>query len=240
MSRFDTAKVLDAYDAVYHRCGGCGLVATRETPWLEEAYKRAIHDADVGLLQRARRSRVLTSSVLRFEGRRDGSFLDWAAGYGIFTQEMREHGYDFRQHDDYAEAVMAREFADDGRAHYDLITAFEVVEHLADPVRELAPVAARTDLMLVSTCLLPEPAPRVGDWWYYMPEVGQHITFHTSDSLRRLAEQLGFQLTTNGINWHLLHRGPLDVRTRALLSARGHRTARSVKAGLERLVSRLR
>lgn len=235
LSHFDTATVMSSYEAVYHRCGACGLVATLETPWLEEAYKNAIHDADVGLLRRARRSRLLTSAVLRFEGLRHGSFLDWAAGYGVFTQEMREHGFDFWQHDDYAEAVMARDYADDGRQRYDLVTAFEVVEHLADPVRELEAVASRTDRVLLSTCLLPEPAPKVADWWYYLPEVGQHITFHTTTSLRLVAEALGFQLTSNGVNWHLLHREPIDLRTRALLSAGVTRAARSARERLGRV-----
>jgi hypothetical protein len=243
MSAFDTARVLGMYNVTYHRCGRCGLVAARETPWLEAAYESAIHDADVGLLRRARRSSALTSAILRFEGLRDGSFLDWAAGYGIFVEEMRERGFDFWQHDDYAKAVMAREFKDDGRDRYDLITAFEVVEHLAEPRTELAPIASRTDRLLVSTCLLPEPAPKVADWWYYMPEVGQHVTFHTVTSLRLLATELGFQLTSNGINWHLLHRGPIDVRTRVLLSSRVNhagRAARSLSTTLRRAARRLR
>lgn len=238
MTLFDTARVLGKYDAVYHRCGACGLVATRETPWLDEAYASAIHDADVGLLRRARRSSALTAAILGFEGLRGGRFLDWAGGYGIFTQSMRERGFDFWHHDDYATPVFAREFqdpADGGR--YDLVTAFEVVEHLADPRRELAHLAERTDRVLFTTQLLPEPAPRVGEWWYYMPEVGQHITFHTPESLRLLAEDLGFRLTTNGVNWHMFHREPLDLRTRAVLSGRVNRAgraAREVKFAIQR------
>lgn len=229
MTPFDRARVMSTYDAAYHRCGGCGLVATRDTPWLEEAYSSAIHDADVGLLRRARRSGALTAAILGFEGLRGGRFLDWAAGYGVFTQSMRERGYDFWQHDDYATPVFAREFQDPGDGRYDLVTAFEVFEHLADPCRELAHLAERTDRVLFTTQLLPDPAPRVGEWWYYMPEVGQHITFHTVDSLRLLGEHLGFQLTSNGVNWHLFHREPLDLRTRAVLSGRINRAGRAVR-----------
>ena len=232
MTVFDTAVVLDRYPATYHRCGRCGLVATRETPWLEEAYASAIHDADSGLLRRARRLSALTGAVIRFEGLRGGRFLDWAGGYGVFTQLMRDRGLDYWHHDDFAQPVFARDFQDDGTSRCDLVTAFEVFEHLADPRRELAHLATRTDRILFTTELLPEPAPRVGEWWYYLPGVGQHITFHTVASLRLLGDHLGYRLTTNGTNWHLFHRAPLDPRTRLLLSTRLNDGARALRRTL--------
>lgn len=228
MSDFDEAVVMGKYDAKYHRCPGCGLVAALDTPWLEEAYTHAIHDADSGLLRRARKLSRLTAAVIGFEGLKGGRFLDWAGGYGVFTETMRERGFDFYHHDDFAEPVFARAFQDDGTSRYSLITAFEVFEHLASPQVQLSRLADRTDYLLFTTELLPTPAPRVGDWWYYLPNVGQHITFHTPESLRRLGRHLGYQVTSNSSNWHLFHRGALDRRTRLLLSpglAEGGRAA---------------
>lgn len=232
MAVFDSAVVMGRYDATYHRCVGCGLVAARDTPWLAEAYTSAIHDADSGLLRRARRLSLLTSAVIRFEGLPGGRFLDWAGGYGVFTQVMRDRGHDYWHHDDFAQPIFAQHFQDDGTGRCDLVTAFEVFEHLADPRRELAAVAERTDRILFTTELLPDPAPRVGEWWYYLPDVGQHITFHTVASLRLLGEHLGYRLTSNGVNWHLFHRDGLDVRTRALLSPRTTGTARAARRTL--------
>jgi len=54
LEHFDSGTVMHQYAAEYLRCPGCGLVATRETPWLAEAYSTAIHTADKGLLRRAR------------------------------------------------------------------------------------------------------------------------------------------------------------------------------------------
>src|SRR2546423_100587 len=117
---------MQRYAAVYHRCPRCGLVAALDTPWLDEAYSTAIHTKDSGLLRRARRNSVMVNAIVGFEGLRAGRFLDWAGGYGVFTQIMRDKGLDYWHHDDYAKPIFASEFQDDGESRFDLVTAFEV------------------------------------------------------------------------------------------------------------------
>jgi hypothetical protein len=43
---------------------------------------------------------------------------------------------------------------------------------------------------MFSTLLVPEPAPKLEDWWYYGLEHGQHIAFYTRKSLAVLANSL--------------------------------------------------
>ncbi|UDY23621.1 class I SAM-dependent methyltransferase [Nocardioides sp. Kera G14] len=234
---FDTNTIL-GHRAEYSRCRVCGLVTIHDTPWLEEAYSSAIHSWDSGLLRRAQTNSRVVSAAIRFEGIRSGPFLDWAGGYGVFAQLLRDRGYDCYQHDDYATPVFASAYPDDGVRSYQLITAFEVLEHLADPVSALAELAARTDRMLFTTELLPDPAPRADAWWYYLPGVGQHITFHTEESLRRVAEQLGYRLTSNGANWHFFHRGPASLGMRTLLSPAGIGSARRLRELRRELLAR--
>ena len=151
MAPFDTATVLGRFAAEYHRCPECGVVATRETPWLAEAYSSVIHAADSGLLRRARRLSAMTSAIIRFEGLKSGRFLDWAAGYGVFTQAMRDKGFDFWQHDDYATPGLRDRLR---RRRRGPLRHGDGVRGDGAPCRaesELAHLADRTDRMLFTT-----------------------------------------------------------------------------------------
>jgi hypothetical protein len=215
---FAEGRVLGDVDVTYLQCVSCGLVMADDPTWLQAAYADAIAQLDVGLLDRCQILANVTSSVLRAERLRGGRFLDWAGGYGVLTRLMRDRGFDFAHTDVYAANVFAAGFTGDlSDGRFDLVTAFEVLEHLADPVGELAPVAAATDRLLVTTQVLPSPAPRPGEWDYYAPESGQHITFYTSRSLEALARRLGFDGVVTSSLVHLFHRGPVSRATRALV-----------------------
>jgi hypothetical protein len=64
-----------------------------------------------------------------------------------------------------------------------------------------------SDNVFVSTCIVPQPSPGLSDWWYYVPSTGQHISFYTTESLRRIAIRFGRQLLTCG-PYHLFTREP--------------------------------
>ena len=218
VQRFADGRVLGHVDVTYLQCPSCGLVMADDPTWLEEAYADAIAHLDVGLLDRCQILANVTSTVLRAERLRGGRFLDWAGGYGVLTRLMRDRGFDFVHTDVYAANIFAAGFTGDlGDERFDLITAFEVLEHLTDPVTELAPVAAATDRLLVTTQVLPSPAPRPGDWDYYALESGQHITFYTPRSLEELARRLGFDGVVTSSLVHLFHRGPVSRATRSLV-----------------------
>lgn len=236
MSYFAPGRVLRKYDVTYLRCPGCGLITLPEPFWLDEAYEQAIADGDVGLLRRCRVLSSLTAAVIRAEGLRDGRFLDWAGGYGTLTRMMRDKGFAFFHWDPYAENLFAQGLEQNPSGqHFDVVTAFEVVEHLQDPVAELAECAAITDRLLFTTELQPEGLRSVDEWWYFAPESGQHIAFHTAASLRILGERLGYQVTSNGDQYHLFHRGPVRPATRVILSPVVSRTKRSLGAALRRV-----
>ena len=129
---------------------------------------------------------------------------------------MRDRGYDFHHTDPMATNVFAggHDVPDLAGRRYDLVTAFEVLEHLVDPAADLAEAVASTDRLLTTTHLLPDPAPGPEDWRYYTLESGQHVTFYTRASLERLAERLGFDGVVISSFVHLFHRGRVSPSRR--------------------------
>ncbi len=234
-SFFDSAQVLGGrHEATFNRCDSCGLIAAPDPTWLDEAYSSAIYDGDSGLLRRGRRMTTVASALVRSEGISRGRILDWAGGYGAFTRMMRDNGFDCYTVDAYAKNLLAPGFDGDETESYDLVTAFEVMEHIIDPVSELAAITAHNDRFFFTTQLQPAEPPRPNDWFYYALDSGQHIAFHTKRSLQIVAERLGYQLTSNGDNYHLFHRVAPRASTRAILSpaiARASRSAVSLARG---------
>ena len=218
---FARDELLGHVPVTYARCDACGMVQAEDPTWLDEAYSDAIAKLDIGLLDRCHILANITTMVLRSERLRGGRFLDWAGGYGTLTRLMRDRGFDFTHTDPFAANIFAEgheETPGEGAGErYDLISAFEVLEHLPDPEAALAPMARRTDLLLTTTQVLPDPAPQPHEWDYYTRETGQHITFYTKASLEALAARLGFDGVVTSSLVHLFHRGKISPATRALV-----------------------
>jgi len=237
---FATGQVLDKYDVDYHLCPNCGLLVLPAPTWLDEAYEQAIYVGDAGLLRRSRRLAVATSLLIRTEGLSHGRFLDWGGGYGALARMMRDKGFDFYTTDAYAKNVLAPSFDGNEKESYDLVTAFEVMEHLVDPYADLLEVSKENDRFFFTTLLVPDPVPKPGEWWYFAEGSGQHITFHTKKSLTILGERLGYQVASNGDNYHLFHRGPLKPAARLLMSGRFGQVKRSSMKATQQLRLRAR
>jgi hypothetical protein len=187
-------EVLRKYPVRYYRCEQCGFIQTEPPFWLEEAYSTAIARQDVGLMARNLGNCERTAAVLNLLFPETATAVDFGAGHGVFVRLMRDRGFNFRWCDRYATNDYARGFEHRDGSKYDFLTAFEVLEHLTDPVSDLAPIMDLSDNVFVSTFLVPEPAPRLSDWWYYAPTSGQHIAFYTRSSLELLAARFGRKL----------------------------------------------
>jgi hypothetical protein len=202
---FGTGRVLDRHEVRYYRCESCGFVQTEPPYWLDEAYEIALIPADVGAAQRNIELAALTQGVIQQFFRADERFLDYGGGYGLFVRLMRDRGFDFRWHDRYAPNLLSRGFEaavdTDG---FELVTAFEVLEHLVDPVAELAEMLRRGDSVLCTTQILPATVPRPGEWWYYALYGGQHVSLFTLPALHRLAARVGRRLISDGVSVHLI------------------------------------
>jgi len=217
----------------YFRCPECGFVRTEEANWLPEAYSRPITALDVGLLGRCLHLATITETFMRAKGDGDRC-LDWAGGYGTLTRLMRDRGIDMWHHDPYTENLFAAGFEGRPEEEWSVTTMYEVLEHLPDPFLVLARLGATSGVLLTTTELLPDPPPRPGHWWYYAPETGQHISFYTLESLRRLASRLGMEVVSDGTRWHALYTpGALGPTARWIVRSR--RVERVLRPLLRRL-----
>lgn len=197
-------NVLNKYDIQVYKCSYCGFVFTEYPFWLQEAYRDPINKSDSGILTRNIRLRKVIASILWYQLNPQKTFLDYAGGYGIFTRLMRDIGFDFLWSDPFTQNLFAESFVFMGKEEIEAITAIELFEHLADPIEEVNRLFKISPIIILTTYLVPIPTPDPNEWWYYGFNHGQHISFYSQSSFIRLAELVGANFYTNGLNIHIL------------------------------------
>jgi hypothetical protein len=198
--------VLRKHEAQIAQCQTCGYAFAVKPSWLGEAYSSPMTSVDTGPLKRSIEQARVTKILIELLHDRRCSCLDFGGGYGLFVRRMRDLGYHFLWHDTYCLNLFAKGFEGDfgGSQHYEIITSFEVLEHLVSPRASLELILSSCESFLFSTVLLPEPLPAFNQWWYFGPEHGQHVSFYTRDTLSKLAARAGKHLVSDGIDLHMI------------------------------------
>jgi len=210
---FGELAVLGHHRAHYQRCRACGYVTVENPHWLDEAYAdRAIAALDTGIVVRNLWLADAVDALLRWRFRKVRTALDYGAGTGLFVRLMRDRGHDFRWSDPYCDNLFARGFEAGDNTTFDLVTCFEVAEHLTDPLPVFRQLSERAPILIFSTELLPERNNRPGEWYYYAPETSHHVGFFTTESLQGLANKLGRHFASDGRMLHAFTAEPLDPR----------------------------
>ncbi len=187
------SKIMNKYDVQYYCCSNCKYVFTEQPYWLNEAYNSAINLSDTGIIDRNIHFSKIITTLIYFLFDKNKSFLDYAGGYGIFTRLMRDIGFDFYWLDQYCENLVARGFEYQNKINKDieLLSAFEVFEHLYNPLGEIKKMIDISENIIFSTQLIPDPVPKPNDWWYYGFDHGQHISFYSKKTLSFIAQKYG-------------------------------------------------
>jgi hypothetical protein len=203
---FEKAQVLNKYDVNYFRCKNCGFIQTEKPYWLDEAYTDAITKSDLGLISRNSALSRISKGIITTLFDSKAKFVDYGGGYGMFVRMMRDFGFDYYRFDKFCTNLFAVGFDADlkDKNQYELITAFEVFEHLTNPLDEIESMLQFSKNILFSTFLVPSNNPKPSEWWYYGLDHGQHISFFTLQSLRIIAERFSLNLYSNGNSLHLL------------------------------------
>jgi hypothetical protein len=208
------AHVLNTYHVKYYKCVECLFIQTEDPYWLVDAYVAPISVLDVGLLDRNIYLSGVIARLLINCFDRQGPYLDYGGGYGTFVRLMRDKGFNFFLFDKYSENLFAKYFTlnDSGFNEFIALTAFEVFEHLSEPMNEITAMLKYSDAIIFSTELQPkDDICKVDDWWYFVPEGGQHVSLYHLKSLHKIRDQLGCFLYTNGTNLHILTKRKLEI-----------------------------
>jgi len=201
--------LLSKYNVSYFQCSNCGFVQTEEPYWLAEAYSDVIGKSDVGLVFRNHYCSQKTYQIISNLFNHESNFLDYGGGYGLFVSMMRNLGLDFYWLDKFCDNLFAKGYEVNINQQYELVTAFEVFEHFVNPIEEIENILKFSRNILFSTEILPTDNPKPDEWWYYVPQEGQHISIYTLKSLSIIAEKynLNFyssEISHQGITLHLL------------------------------------
>lgn len=206
-------KKIFSKDVDYYLCTECGFLFTeRPAYWLSEAYSNAITSLDLGLVNRNLLYTEILAWYIKVCSTKSGKFLDFGGGYGLLTRIMRDKGFDFYRQDNFCDNLFARHFdiSDMKRKpEFDIITAFEVFEHLEDPLSEVDRMLELGNQIFFSTETIPDTD--MENWYYLLPEIGQHISFYSERSLARLALQKGCFYYKINSSLHIISKNRIPV-----------------------------
>lgn len=199
----------------YHRCPGCAFVLAPEfSGWTEQAFQQHIYNEryiDIDPDYVSRRPLANAEFVQQlFNGSNQGiRHLDYGGGSGLLAETLRGQGWDSTSYDPFPHNE--QQISTLGK--FNLITAFEVFEHVPDVaalMHNLTALMAEECLVIFSTLLSDgniQPNSRL-TWWYASPRNG-HISLFSRQSLTLLAEQRGLQFGSfNNVTHCLFNRLP--------------------------------
>ena len=216
--KFFSKKILRKYNVSYYRCNKCLFIQTEEPYWLDEAYSLgAISPLDVGIMSRnlllVKRTEKILDKI--FSDLTDFYGVDYGGGHGIFVRMIRDLGFNFYRQDLYAENIYARYFDVDDLPtsnKFNILTAFEVFEHLANPIEEIRKMFSYSDMLLFSTELqTSSELAELEKWWYIIPEVGQHVSFYNEITFQEIAKIFDANYYTDSKSLHILSKSSLSM-----------------------------
>jgi hypothetical protein len=202
----------------YRRCPSCGFLFTDAfDDWSEAQFKTHIYndgyhafDPDYEIT----RPRGNAGRVAQLWGHHKAGMrvLDFGGGNDVFCAALRDSGFPVAITYD----PMVPEHASPPEGKFDLVTCFETLEHLPDPVAGIGRIAeyvADPGAVFYSTLTQPADFDNRGlSWWYVGPRNG-HISIFTRQALSEAWARYGFKNASLSDGSHMAFRNlPPDWR----------------------------
>ena len=206
----------------YERCNVCGLIFTRHfdnyapSDWARDIYNSEYKkfDPDYGGNRARRNARVLR--ILLSSHKTSVVGLDYGGGNGDLARLLRLAGFNFDCQDPFG----VSEISSSKIGHYNLVTAFEVFEHLTDPIAVLASILdymTHDSAIIIIGTAASDRRINVSSrltWWYAAPRNG-HVSLFSKRSLSALAQHFDLHYASPLAGTHIMSRSPIP---RAMLA----------------------
>lgn len=201
---------LSGIPVYYVLCSKCGFCFTPElVTWKLEEFEARIYNDEYIFVDPDYieiRPRANAANLVSMFGDRAHSIkhLDYGGGSGLLANLLRESNWQSVSYDPFVDRNL--KVAQLGK--FDLLTAFEVFEHVPDVLElmsNLRSLLSPNGLVLFTTLLSDgniKPNQRI-NWWYASPRNG-HISLYSKKSLGILARNNGFNVGSFSNGFHAL------------------------------------
>lgn len=193
----------------YYLCNGCQFCFAPEiAKWGPREFAERIYNEDYILVDpdyldvRPRGNAKSLLSTFGDSGR-NIRHLDYGGGAGLLSRLLNEAGWKSVSYDPFAD----KDVDAGALGQFDLITAYEVFEHVPDAgelMGKLSALLAPEGIVLFSTMVTDGhivPGRRI-TWWYASPRNG-HISLHSRKSLALLGAKQGFNFSSFSNGFHM-------------------------------------
>lgn len=195
----------------YRRCTNCKFLFTDSfDDWTTEQFKAHIYNDDYRLFDpdyADSRPLANAGAIVRLWGaiRQETRVLDYGGGNDRLCAALRQAGFQAAVTYD----PMVPEHAIRPAGKFDLVTSFETLEHVPDPlaaIRSMVEFAGDPGLIFFRTLLQPADFDQQRlNWWYVAPRNG-HVSLFSRDALALAWERHGYRFVSASDDVHFAFR----------------------------------
>lgn len=193
----------------YNQCPTCAFVFTTALDdWQHHEFTHHIYNEfyksiDGGAPQREIDNANIISNLFQ-NSKNHLRVLDFGGGDGGFSRTLSTHGFQVDTFDPFVgnnNSIKLDQF--------DLVTCFEVMEHVTNPrstIHQISALLKKGGVVVFSTLVQPEDFDDRGlFWWYVSPRAG-HVSIHSKKSLSAIWGLAGFNVASFNDNLHVAYK----------------------------------